>query len=127
MKIYDVDGNLLDAPDLNLGYLVDDRKLLKHHLAVKAVEEVGHYEVVAEYPNGGKDVEWVIDTPGKAAVPAWDEYEDIQRYFPYTTEELAAMEADRNRKSPEERIAELEVQNEMLMECLLEISEIIYA
>ena len=29
--------------------------------------------------------------------------------------------------SLEERIAELEAQNEMLMECLLEISEIIYA
>lgn len=29
--------------------------------------------------------------------------------------------------SPEDRIRELEAQNEMLLECLLEISEIIYA
>lgn len=41
------------------------------------------------------------------------------------------MDADyiepQSRPSAEERIAELEAQNEMLLECLLELSEIIYA
>lgn len=127
MKIYDTEGKLLDCPDLTRGYLTEDRILIKHHDALEAVAEEGHYAVTAQYPNGGRDIVWVIDIPGRAAQAAWDEYEEIGRYIPYTQEELAAMEADRNRKSPEERITELEAQNEMLIACLLEISEILYS
>lgn len=125
MKIYDLEGNLLEDPDLTRGYLADDRIAVRHHEAVEAIREVGHYEVVAEYPNGGRDVEWVIDIPGREAADAWDEYEEIQRYIPYPPEELAEMEA--GFKTTEERIAELEAQNEMLVACLLEISEILYS
>ena len=44
-------------------------------------------------------------------VPAWDEYEDCMVYTPYTSDELAAMEAERlaqeqARKEAEERAAE---------------------
>jgi peptidoglycan/xylan/chitin deacetylase (PgdA/CDA1 family) len=48
-----------------------------------AVEEVGHYET-RRYPNGGCSKEWVVDTP---AVEAYDEYEEIQVYVPYTQEQ----------------------------------------
>jgi hypothetical protein len=83
-----------------------------HHEAIKAVEEVGHYEVVAEYPNGGKDVEWIVDTPGVEAKEAWDEYEDILRYIPYTETELKIQEYERNRQP----MSELEVLKFLLVE-----------
>lgn len=62
------------------------------------MEEQGHWETVAEYPEtGGKDVQWVVDAPGVEAREAWDEEETYWLYIPYTEEELAQMEADRNR------------------------------
>ena len=44
-----------------------------HHDAVVGRQEQGHYETVAEYPNGGKDVRWVIDVPSVTASDAYDE------------------------------------------------------
>ena len=47
-----------------------------------------------------------------------------------TLEEIAAQEAARQPDvsvTQEERIAELEAQNEMLVQCILELSEIVYA
>ena len=102
MRILDVNGNEITSPDLSLGYLVEESLFIQHHDAVEAVEEVGHYEVIAEYPNGGKDVKWVIDVPGVAAADAWDEYEDIYRYIEYTEEELEAMEAARKEQEDNE-------------------------
>ena len=32
---------------------------------------MSHYETVAEYPNGGRDVRKVIDVPGVPAQAAW--------------------------------------------------------
>ena len=75
--------------DTNKGYLVDDRLLVAHHKAIEPVEEIGHYQVVKEYANGGKEVKWVIDTPGVEAQEAWDEYEPINVYIPYTANCLA--------------------------------------
>lgn len=109
MKILDQNDVEITSPDLNLGYLKDDKVFVQHHEAVEAVAEIWHHEVVAEYPNGGKDVRKVIDVPGVAAAEAWDEYEDIQRYVLYTEEELAAMEAERNRPTTEERLEALEL------------------
>ena len=74
--------------DLEKGYLMNDRLFIKHHEAVQAVEEKGHYETIKEYPNGGKDVKWVIDIPAVQEREAYDEYEDIQVYVPYTEKEL---------------------------------------
>ena len=81
--------------NLELGYLRPERIISIHHEAIEETKEIGHYEVIAEYPNGGKDVAWVIDVPGIEAKDAWDEYEDIQRYVLYTEEELAAKEAEK--------------------------------
>ena len=49
------------------------------------------YAVIAEYEGGGKDVQRVVDIPGIAARDAWDEYEDVYRYVPYTAAERAKM------------------------------------
>lgn len=108
MRILDVNGNEVLNPDHSLGYVVEEELFIAHHDAVEAVEEVGHYEVIAEYPNGGKDIEWVIDVAGVQAQDAWDEYETILRYTRYTEEELAKREEAKNRPSQEQRIAELE-------------------
>lgn len=102
MRILDLNGMELENPDLSLGYLQEDNILIAHHEAVEAVEEQWHYETIAEYPNGGKDVKRVVDVPGVEAKDAWDEYETIQRYVPYTEEELAAMEEARNKPTPQD-------------------------
>lgn len=77
-----------DDVDYRLGKLSDDRIFIKHHEAVEAVKEKGHLETVQEYPNGGRDVEWIVDVEGVDAKDAWDEYENIKRYIKFTEEEL---------------------------------------
>lgn len=103
MRIFDQDGNelLREEIDFEKGYLVDDQIFIEHHEAIEAVEEEGHWETVAEYENGGKDVDWVVDVPAVEAKDAWDEYEDIQVYILYTEEELEAR-AEAERKAQEE-------------------------
>lgn len=99
MRIVDQNGNEMheDALDYDRGYLVEDSLFVCHHDAVEAVEEQGHWETIAEYPNGGKDVEWVVDVEVQQAAEAWDEYEDVLRFVLYTAEELAELEAERKR------------------------------
>ena len=125
-EIYNEQMERIENPDLTLGYLKPGTRV-EHHEAVEGVTEVWHYETVAEYPNGGKDVQRVVDVPGVEEKPAWDEEIPIQIYVPYTQEELDRMEAERNKPTTEERVAQLEAQNETLLECLLEMSEIVYA
>lgn len=91
MRTIDQDGREIVAPDLEAGHLVPERILVAHHDAIEAVEEVSHYEVIAEYEGGGKDVQRVVDIPGIAARDARDEYEDVYRYVPYTAAERAKM------------------------------------
>lgn len=99
MKIIDTHGNPMEAPDLSLGWLEDTTRTI-HHDAVAGVEEVSHYETLAEYPNGGKDVQKVVDVPGVEAKDAWDEEEQVQVYHLYTAEELAA-QAEAKKKAEE--------------------------
>ena len=126
MEIYNEKMERIENPNLSLGYLKPSTRTV-HHPAVEGVQEVWHYETIAEYPNGGKDVQKVVDVPGVEAKPAWDEEIPIQIYVPYTQEELDRMEEERNKPTTEERIQQLETQNEALLECLLEMSEIVYA
>lgn len=105
-RILDKHGNELKPEDIdtNAGKLVTEN-ITVHHDAVEGVEEVSHVEVLKEYyetgPDGapvldadghkivfGKDVKTVIDVPGVEAKAAYDEQEEIQRYIPYTAEEL---------------------------------------
>ena len=123
MDMYDEQGNPVTDYDPAKGRL-EMQKRIHHHEAVEAVEEQGHWETVAEYPEtGGKDVQWVVDAPGVEAREAWDEEEPYWLYIPYTEEELAQMEADRNQPTPEERVKELEETLELLLSGATEVTE----
>lgn len=74
------------------GRLLPDRLFIAHHKATLAQAEEGHYETVEEYANGGKTVEWVVDSPAVEARDAFDEYEDVMVYVPYSETELARAE-----------------------------------
>lgn len=123
MDMYDEQGNPVTDYDPAKGRL-EMQKRIHHHEAVEAVEEQGHWETVAEYPEtGGKDVQWVVDVPEVEAREAWDEEETYWLYIPYTEEELAQMEADRNQPTPEERVKELEEALELLLSGATEVTE----
>lgn len=111
MKTIDINGNPMENPDLSLGWLEDKTQTI-HHDAVAGVEEVSHYETLAEYPNGGKDVQKVVDVPGVEAKDAWDEEEQVQVYHLYTAEELAA-QAEAKKKAEEAAAAEAKKKAEL--------------
>ena len=86
MKIYDADLlHELQNPDLTRGKLETARRVTVHHDAVPASVryEVMPGTVTADCPEGLRQE---ITTP---AQEAWDEYEEVQRYVPYTDAELA--------------------------------------
>lgn len=134
MKIIDENGLVVENPDLTAGYLAADTEAVEHP-AQDAVEELSHYETVAEYPNGGKDVRKVIDRAAVPAAPAWTEQLPIQRYIRYTAEELARREKERQEARQQQEALDnlpqtleaLQKENEMLRQCLLEMSETVYA
>lgn len=105
MKIIDETGAVVENPDLTLGYLTDDTEEIIHP-AVEGVEEQWHWETVAEYPNGGRDVQKIIDCPGVQAQEEWVEQVPIQKYIRYTTEELAAQEEARKKAEAREKLPE---------------------
>ena len=78
--------------DLEKGYLVADKLFIKHHPAVIGNSGKFHFVVEKTYPNGGKDMKKVWDIEPVKAKEAYDEYEDIQVYIPYSQKELAEIE-----------------------------------
>ena len=137
MKIIDETGAVVENPDLTLGYLVGGTEPVEHP-AVEGVEEQWHWETVTEYPGGGRDVRKVIDVPGVPAQAAWTEQVPVQKYVRYTAEELAAQEEERKKAEAREKLPEtvaalqednktLKKENDMLKQCLMEMSEIVYA
>lgn len=114
MRTYDAEWNEVDNPDPALGRLEPAKRLVAHHDAVperERIEEIDYDNPIKVYPNGGKDLQTVVVQEYSPPVPAWDEYEDCMVYTPYTSDELAAMEAERlaqeqARKEAEERAAE---------------------
>lgn len=117
MEIYNESMELIENPDLSLGYLKNSTRTV-HHEAIEGVEEQWHYETIAEYSNGGKDIQKVIDIPGVQAQEAWDEEIPIRIYVPYTQEELDRMEEERDKPTMEDRLAALEEENSHLKEAL---------
>ena len=94
MDIYDeTKTKKLDEKDIDIekGYLKDD-KLVIHHKEIVGQEEEGHFEIIAEYENGGKEIEWIIDKPYIKHENAYDEEIPIQVYIKYTEEELKKRE-----------------------------------
>ena len=128
MIVYDELGNALDAEALDYarGYLAV-RKRIHHHPAVEAAAETGHMETLEEYPaTGGRDVRWVVDTPGADAQEAWDEEETYTEYVRYTEKELAAIAAERAKPSAEERLNKAEAlaaqQDELLLQLMYDMT-----
>lgn len=76
--------------------------LVTHIPARKGQEEKGHWKTIKEYPNGGKDVEWIIDQPKIEPCEEHDEYEDILIYHIYTQTELDEIELDEIKRRREE-------------------------
>ena len=105
MKIIDETGAVVENPDLTLGYLTDDTEEIIHP-AVEGVEEEWHWETVTEYPNGGRDVQRVVDRPGVDAQEEWVEKVPIQKYVRYTAEELAAQEEARKKQEAKDELPE---------------------
>ena len=122
MRILDENGHEITNPDLDLGHLEQEEIVVQHHDAVPANPGSFHYQVIREYPNGGKDVEQVWDVEPTEAVAAWDETEIIQRYILYTQEELdeiaarkreaeeAAAQEEAERQAREARFASIEAE-----------------
>ena len=120
MRILDMFDNEIFEYDRNTHYLVEETVISAHYDEVPFVKEEGHYEIIAEYPNGGKDVKWVIDVPGQEYQEAYDEYEtilrltefdinadeDMKEALRHTSEKIVAPEPDRI-EVLEQQIAEL--------------------
>lgn len=107
-----------DTLDMDLGYLERDSATVFHSWIIDT-PAVGHDEVIAEYPNGGKEIEWVVDIPEEGhwetrnsdgelvehfdgIIPDdWSKDEptsdiwEFLRYRTYTEEEIAAQNAER--------------------------------
>ena len=139
MKIFDRQGNILENPDLEKGRIEIEEQMVTYKYVV-TIEEKGHYEVVREYPNGGKTSEWIIDVPEEGSWVAYDESgkeivtdriledevphemcltfnESVATYVPYTEEELVQI-AEEKAKALEPTVEDmlnvligLEVQN----------------
>lgn len=102
--------------DLELGKLVPDKLFVCHHdeipfqhgrTAKEIAEEFeasgigieigfdGQYRrIIEEHEGGGRFGKLIDDEPDIPAKPAWDEYEDILVYIPYTAAELAEREIE---------------------------------
>lgn len=118
-ETYNENMERIENPDLTLGYLKPGTRTV-HHEAVQGVQEVWHYETVAEYPNGGKDIRKVVDVPGVQAREAFDEDIPIQIYVPYTQEELDRMEAERNKPTQLDRIEAQALYTALMTDTLIE-------
>lgn len=129
MIILDESGLVVESPDLEAGRIEYHEANVRHRW-VSDVEEQGHYETVAEYDNGGKDVEWVVDSEGSGHwETVYDNDEPVEHfdgfigedwphdieiqdtwsyglYVKYSEEELAQIEEERaeaERASQEQR------------------------
>ena len=131
MKIIDETGvELTEAPDLSLGRLIDDVEVV-HHESIAGVKQVSHFVPIEHLANGSTIVEEGIDVPGGDPRPPWKETFPLQRYIRYTEDELAERRAKEEHEAKmaqlPETLAALKNENGMLKQCLLEMSETVYA
>lgn len=106
-EIYNESMERIENPDLTLGYLRTGVRTV-HHEAVEGVQEIWHYETIAKYENGGRDIRKVVDVPGVPAREAWEEDVPIQIYHPYTQAQLEEIKAEKNRPTQEQRLQSVE-------------------
>lgn len=110
MRIFNQDKTIeLTEYDLEKGYLKSE--ILEVEVPEQqAIKEISHYEIIAEYANGGKDARKVIDVEGKPYIPAHIECEEILVYIPYTEKELAKMEAEQEIAELKTKLSETDYQ-----------------
>lgn len=123
--IIDENGNEITNPDLSLGYLVSDEMTVEVP-AVEGSPAVYREEVIWQDANG-KLVKRVLESPAVAARPAYTKTIRVQRYVPYTEEELAEMEAQREQDEQDaleaaQKAAEREAWLEVAPDALLELA-----
>lgn len=123
MRVFDETKTVeLSEYDLTKGYLKPD--VIEIEIPEQlAVEEKYHYETIREYPNGGKDVEKIIDVEGKPYVAAHTETEEIQIYIPYTEDEIAKRSADREIAELKANLSETDYQAIKYAEGVISIDE----
>lgn len=107
MKIYNEDKTKelqIEECDLEKGFLTEYTKEIFHE-AVREIAEQGHYEVIREYPNGGKDVEWVVDTPRVEGHQAYSETIEYQIYTLYSEAELLQKQYKKEMEDAKQQLA----------------------
>lgn len=82
--------------DFQKGRLVEEAVVTP---LIEGIEEQSHYEVIKEYPNGGKEVRKVIDVEGRPAIGGTQE--NVYIYKLYTQEELNEIELNNLRNQRE--------------------------
>lgn len=97
MRILDASDNEVIDPDLEIGYLVSETLYIDHP-PTKEVPEIREEVTIWQNPQDSENkiVQNVVVQKRVAARPAWREpVEQVQRYIPYTPEELAERERQR--------------------------------
>lgn len=109
MRILDMEGNPVENPNLDEGYLLPDKIFVAEHPAVPEVKEDYYYKTTYENEETGeREVEKVVITPYQAPQPAWTEYEDILRYHAYTPQEKYQHLLEQSMPTIDQRLADLE-------------------
>lgn len=121
MKIYNQEKTkIIEEPNLELGYLDNDKLFVKHHPATETIigktasqqanelREIGYdimveddiyYVIVSKNSDGNAISRFALhDVPDIPAQEAYDEYEDILVYIPYTEEQLEEIEKEKLRE-----------------------------
>ena len=150
MSVFDSNMNYIETPDLEKGYLTRKTAKLTWNYILESEEE-GHYITLAEYPNGGKDVDWVVDVPevghwetkyedgtlvdmehydgDEQPDESWDHtieyttYWDYQLYTQYTEEELAQIEKDKEKQQLIVQLGDLEQKMSESNDTIMQIVE----
>ncbi len=111
MKIYNQEKTQelnKEEIDFEKGYLIKDKLFVKHYEAVKAKPAV-YGDKIEILPNGSTQNFKPLISEAVEAKEAYDEYEDIQVFVPYTEEEL-------KKRADEKRHSELKAELEKIKE-----------
>lgn len=80
MIIFNEKDEIVENPDLSLGYL-DDESIDVTCTWTVDIPEVSHRETIAIYENGGRDVKTIIDTPEEGHWEIRNSDNEIVEYF----------------------------------------------
>ena len=129
MKILDVNDNIIENPDLEIGKLEIEERNVIHRYEITQYEQ-GHYETIKEYENGGKDVVWTVDIPEKGCWVAYDKDGNvimsdivIPDDMPHEIEVPSVEEFYRYVLYTEEELLEIEEQNRLAEEAAAKVAE----